>query len=242
MEKYKERIDKIIASTGRMSRKDVKKAALRRRICINGVPVKDASSKATENDILTLDGEQIVYKRYIYVMMNKPKGYVCSTDDPSSPIVNILLDEELQRLELFSIGRLDKNTTGLVILTNDGVLAHDLLAPSKHVSKKYLFETKYPLKDEYISVFKQGAVLEDGTVCKPATLEYIDKTHGYITICEGKFHQIKRMFSSVGNSIQELHRLSISTIVLDKALNYADYRLLSDDEISLLKPNSDASC
>ncbi len=235
MEKYKERIDKIIASTGIMSRKDAKKAVSKRRICLNGVPVKDVAQKATEIDVLTLDGEPIEYKKYIYIMMNKPKGYVCSTDDPSSPIVNLLLNEQLQRLDLFSIGRLDKYTTGLIILTNDGVLAHSLLSPTKHVYKKYQFETKAPMSAEYIEVFEKGVVLEDGTVCRPAKLEQTDETHGYITICEGKFHQIKRMFLSVGNEIAELKRISIGNVTLDNALNYAEYRSLTEDEIVSLK-------
>ncbi len=235
MESYNERIDKIIASTGIMSRKDAKKAAKEHRILLNGSVVKDCAAKAGNKDVLTLDGKIIKYNKFIYVMLNKPKGYVCSTDDPSSPIVNELLSDELQRLDLFSIGRLDKNTTGLVILTNDGVTAHKLLAPTKHVNKKYYFETKLPLKEEYKKVFFDGVVLEDGTVCKSALLELSGEKCGFITIHEGKFHQIKRMFDAVGNKITELERISIGTINLDKSLNYADFRLLTEEEILALK-------
>lgn len=235
MEKYKERVDKIIASTGLLSRKEVKKAASRHRILLNGKPISDTSVKATEGDVLTLDGEQIEYKRHIYIMLNKPKGYVCSTDDPKSPIVNLLLSEQLQNLDLFSIGRLDKYTTGLVILTNDGVLAHNLLSPTKHVYKKYYFETKNPIEHNYAEAFKNGVTLEDGTLCRPATLEVLSENSGYITICEGKFHQIKRMFLSVGNEITELHRVSIGAITLDNALNYADFRHLTAQEENALK-------
>lgn len=235
MEKYKERIDKIIASTGIMSRRDVKKAAAKQRIHLNDAPVKDVSIKATEADTIMLDGKPIEYKRFIYVMMNKPKGYVCSTDDPSSPIVNVLLREQLQHLNLFSIGRLDKNTTGLVILTNDGVLAHDLISPSKHVYKKYYFETKRALEDGYAERFKSGITLEDGSLCRPAIYESTSENSGYLTICEGKFHQIKRMFLSLGNEITELHRVSIGAVSLDNTLKYADYRLLTEEEINSLK-------
>ena len=234
MEKYNERIDKIIASTGIMSRKEVKKSAKERRILLNGNVIKDCSVKAKADDVLTLDGNVIEYKKHVYVMMNKPKGYVCSTDDPSSPIVNELLCPEFQRLELFSIGRLDKNTTGLIILTNDGALAHKLLSPTKHVDKKYSFEAKHPLKTEYIKVFHDGVKLEDGTICRPAVLEITGEKYGTITIHEGKFHQIKRMFEAVGNKIVALERLSIGSVVLDKALNYADFRRLTEDEISAL--------
>lgn len=235
MENYNERIDKIIASTGALSRKEVKKAAKERRILLNGNVVTDCAKKATEKDVLVFDGHVIQYKKYIYIMMNKPKGYVCSTDDPSSPIVNELLSPELKRLDLFSIGRLDKNTTGLVILTNDGVLAHKLLSPTKHVNKKYSFETKLPLKQEYVDVFKNGVVLEDGTKCRPAVLEITGEKIGLVTIHEGKFHQIKRMFESVGNKIVSLNRLSIGDVFLDKALNYASFRYLNDEEVTLLK-------
>ena len=235
MENYNERIDKIIASTGIMSRKEVKKAAKERRILLNGNVVKDCGVKAKGSDTLTLDGEIIKYKEFTYIMLNKPKGYVCSTDDPSSPIVNELLSPKLQRLELFSIGRLDKNTTGLVILTNDGALAHQLLSPAKHVSKTYIFETKLPLKEEYITSFKNGIILEDGTKCRPAILDILGENSGKVTIHEGKFHQIKRMFEAVGNKIVSLERLSIGTVTLDKALNYADFRDLTKEEISALK-------
>lgn len=235
MENYNERIDKIIASTGIMSRKDAKKAAKERRILLNGTVIKDCATKAKDSDILTLDGETIRYKEFTYVMLNKPKGYVCSTDDPSSPIVNELLSPELQRLDLFSIGRLDKNTTGLVILTNDGTTAHKLLSPTKHVDKKYYFETKLPLKEEYKDAFLNGVVLEDGTVCRSAVLEYVGEKCGFITIHEGKFHQIKRMFDAVANKITELERVSIGSISLDKSLKYGDFRHLSNEEIDALK-------
>jgi len=235
MESYKERIDKIIASTGIMSRKEVKKAAKERRVLLNGNIVKDCATKASSKDVLTLDGKRIEYKKYVYIMLNKPKGYVCSTDDPSSPIVNELLCPELQRLELFSIGRLDKNTTGLVILTNDGALTHKLLAPNKHVDKKYRFETKLPLKEEYVKIFADGVVLEDGTVCRSAQLIIEDGNKGVIIIHEGKFHQIKRMFEAVGNKITALERIAIGGVTLDKALNYADFRHLTEEESEALR-------
>lgn len=234
MEKYKERIDKIIASTGLMSRKEVKKAALKKRISLNGNIVTDCSLKVTETDTLTLDRKKVTYNKYIYIMLNKPKGYVCSTDDPKSPIVNLLLSEQLQKAKLFSIGRLDKDTTGLVILTNDGALTHNLLSPSKHVDKKYYYNCESKLSDPDIKHFADGITLEDGTPCKPAKLEPMGETDGYIIITEGKYHQIKRMFAAVGNKITALKRISIGNLKLDNTLKYAEYRYLTKAELDSL--------
>ncbi len=235
MESYNERIDKIISSCTALSRKDVKKAAQAKRITLNGTPIKSCAEKATNTDILCLDGKQLHYTKFIYLMMNKPKGYVCSTDDPKSPIVLELLSPEYQKAELFSIGRLDKNTTGLVILTNDGKLAHDLLAPTKHVEKTYLVVLKFPYEDRYPELFSNGIVLDDGYKCKSATIEYIDKNKCTLTITEGKFHQIKRMFDAVGNKVVDLERLSMGDVTLDNSLKQADFRPLTTDEIKKLR-------
>ncbi len=235
MESYNERIDKIIASTGKLSRSEAKKAAKKGLIKVNGRTVKDCSLKITEDDTLTLNDEEIVYNKYIYIMLNKPKGYVCSTDDPSSPIVNILLSEDLQKLNLFSIGRLDKNTTGLVILTNDGETAHRIISPSKHVDKQYIAETAKEIIPEVIDVFKDGATLEDGYKCMPAVLEILSSHRCAITIREGKYHQIKRMFESVGNKVVELNRISIGGLLLDDGLKQGEYKFLSTADISALK-------
>ncbi|MBE6678072.1 MAG: 16S rRNA pseudouridine(516) synthase [Ruminococcaceae bacterium] len=234
MESYYERIDKIIASTGKLSRNEVKKAAKKGLIKVNGKTTKDCSLKITGTDTLTLNGEVITYSKYIYVMLNKPKGYVCSTDDPSSPTVNILLSEDLQRLNLFSIGRLDKNTTGLVILTNDGETAHRLISPTKHVDKKYIAVTANEIAPNVIDVFKDGAVLEDGYKCMPAELEILSPDRCAITIREGKYHQIKRMFESVGNKVIELTRVSIGNLSLDTGLKQGEYKVLTKPEISAL--------
>ncbi len=234
-EKFYERIDKIIASTGKMSRKDAKKAAKDGRITVNGKAVKDCSVKACEHDDVRLDGSQIIYRRWIYVMLNKPKGYVCSTDDPSSPIVNLLLSDELQNLDLFSIGRLDKNTTGLVILTNDGALTHKLLSPTKHVEKEYTVSTEKTISTNTVDVFEEGATLEDGYKCLPASLKISGANTATIIIREGKYHQIKRMFESVGNKVTKLERIRIGNLKLDFGLKQGEFKILSDEEILLLR-------
>jgi len=231
---YFERIDKIIASTGMMSRSDAKKAAKKGLVKLNGIIIKDCSTKASENDDLTVNGRSVRYKKYVYIMLNKPKGYVCSTDDPSSPIVNLLLNEELQRLNLFSIGRLDKNTTGLVILTNEGELAHRIISPSGHIDKVYRVQTKLPIDRALSKNFLDGITLDDGYKCKSAVLDITDETKCTVTISEGKYHQIKRMFEAVGNKVVELKRVSIGKIVLDNRLNQGEYRVLTPDEERLL--------
>lgn len=234
MKTFNERIDKIIASTGTMSRSEAKKAAKKGLILLNGTVIKDCSIKATERDELIVKNKRIEYQKYIYVMLNKPKGYVCSTDDPSSPIVNVLLNEELQRLNLFSIGRLDKNTTGLVILTNDGDLAHRLISPSKHVDKIYEVTTKQPIQSNYREAFKNGITLDDGYRCMPAGLEVTGEQTCRVTIKEGKYHQIKRMFDSLGNKVVELNRISIGCIPLDNGLKQGEYRVLTVNETEAL--------
>lgn len=242
MEVYKERIDKIIASNGYLSRKDVKRAAQNRRITLNGKVIRDCSTKASQNDTLCIDGKQVHYVKFIYLMLNKPKGYVCSTDDPKSPTVLDLLPEEYKRAELFSIGRLDKNTTGLVILTNDGKLCHDLLSPTKHVEKTYIASLKNPFDESYIKSFADGITLEDGYVCKPAKIISYDDNICTLSISEGKFHQIKRMFESVDNKVMDLERISIGSIELDKALKQADFRPLTAEEIKTLGKENNGNC
>ena len=231
---YFERIDKIIASTGMMSRSDAKKAAKKGLVKLNGIIIKDCSTKASENDDLTVNGRSVRYKKYVYIMLNKPKGYVCSTDDPSSPIVNLLLNEELQRLNLFSIGRLDKNTTGLVILTNDGEIAHRIISPSGHINKVYRVQTKFPIDRALSKNFLDGITLDDGYKCKSAVLDITDETKCTVTISEGKYHQIKRMFESVGNKVIELTRVSIGNLSLDTGLKQGEYKVLTKPEISAL--------
>lgn len=234
MENYNERIDKIIASTGKLSRSETKKIAKKGGICVNGKPIKDCSVKVTSADTLTLFGEPIVYHKNIYIMLNKPKGYVCSTDDPSSPIVNELLNDELKKLNLFSIGRLDKNTTGLVILTNDGETAHRLISPTKHVNKVYIVTVAQDVSPEAVELFESGIILDDGYKCLPAVLELIDERRCKVTLREGKYHQIKRMFESIGNKVVELTRISIGNLELDRGLKQGDFKVLSEEETAML--------
>ena len=168
--------------------------------------------------------------------MNKPDGVVSATEDGRDKTVIDLLPEELQKLDLFPCGRLDKHTLGLVMLTDDGDLAHRLLSPKHHVKKKYRFECKFALTDDEIEYLEKGATLEDGYITKPSKIELdSDKKSGYITLVEGKYHQIKRMLESVNNKITYLERVTFGPLCLDKTLGRGEWRFLSKEEIERLE-------
>lgn len=189
-------------------------------------------------DNIFLDNERIIYRRYIYLMMNKPKGLVSSTDDPSFKTVVDILDQEYLIYKPFPVGRLDKDTEGLLLITNDGKLAHELLSPKKRVDKKYYVEVDGYVEEEHIRLFKEGIILDDGYKTLPSQLEIINSSivsKVYLTIQEGKFHQVKRMFKSVGMKVLYLKRISMGNLILDENLDVGQFRELTDEEISLLK-------
>ncbi len=231
------RIDKFISECGLATRKETAQLAKRGQISVNGEVVKDSSKHIDpEHDSVTFMGNVIEYRKFTYVMLNKPKGYVSATEDSRFPPVTDLLPKELRKMELFPVGRLDKDTEGLMILTNDGKLAHALLSPKKHVSKVYYFVAKLPLPKEAVRAFEEGIVLADGYVCKSAKLVLEDTgDRGYITLTEGKYHQIKRMVASFSNKVVELSRVEFATIPLDRGLKLGEWRYLTDSEIALLK-------
>lgn len=220
-----------------LSRSECKAAAKKGRITVNGVTVKSSDTKIDDNDILTLDGKEIVRRRFFYIMMNKPKGYVCSTDEAGEKSVLELLKAEDNAKNMFPAGRLDKDTVGFLLITNDGTLAHNLLAPKKHVEKTYFFKCRNKLSENDISVLENG-VMMDGEMTKPAIIQAIG-TEGTITITEGKFHQIKRMFGYVNNEILYLRRLTFGGLKIDESLKEGEYRLLTDEEVYLLRNRLD---
>ncbi|MDL2287567.1 16S rRNA pseudouridine(516) synthase [Eubacteriales bacterium OttesenSCG-928-G02] len=232
----KTRVDKILSNSNIFTRSEAKKAISKRRITVNGEIIKASDLKIDENDILAVDGIPVARETYSYIMMNKPEGYVCSTDDPKSPIVFSLLSENHYRKDFFTVGRLDKNTVGLVLITNDGKLAHDLLSPKKHIEKKYYFKLKFPLKGTEADAFTSGILLDDEKITKPAKL-YAEKgeNDGYLIITEGKFHQVKRMFEAVHNKVVFLQRVEFAGLPLDPALKSGEYRFLTEIEIEKLK-------
>lgn len=231
------RIDKLISDAGIASRKESARAAKNGQITVDGVVVKDVSKHIDpEKAKVVFQGREIVYRKYTYVMLNKPEGYVSATDDKSLPYVTELLPDELQRMELFPVGRLDRDTTGLMILTNNGQLAHSLLSPKHHVEKEYYFTAAEPLCVGAESQFESGVTLADGYECKSALLALSeDRTSGKITLTEGKYHQIKRMIAAMGNRVTSLERISFGTIPLDESLARGEWRYLTSEEIITLE-------
>ena len=231
------RIDKLLSELGLCTRREAAKIAKSGGILVDGKPVKDVSEHIDpEKNKVTLLGREVVYQKYTYVMLNKPEGYVSATDDKSLPYVTELLPEELRRRELFPVGRLDRDTVGLMILTNNGQLAHSLLSPKHHVEKEYYFTAAEPLCVGAKGQFESGVTLADGYECKSAALSLSeDRMSGKITLTEGKYHQIKRMIAAMGNRVTSLKRISFGTIPLDENLSLGEWRYLTDEEISVLE-------
>ena len=230
------RIDKFISELGVASRKEAAKIAKSGGVLVDGVAVKDLSAHIDpEKNTVTFQSRELSYSRFTYVMLNKPAGYVSATEDTRLPVVTELLPKELQKRELFPVGRLDRDTVGLMILTNNGPLAHRLLSPKHHVEKKYYFECEKPLPKEAERAFLCGITLADGYECKSAGLLLDEgRRSGVITLTEGKYHQIKRMIASLDSSVTYLKRITFSDIPLDDALCEGKWRYLTDEEISIL--------
>ncbi|MBQ9161706.1 MAG: rRNA pseudouridine synthase [Clostridia bacterium] len=230
------RLDKYMSLAGVLSRSDTARAVRAGDILINGVVPKRADERLdADTDTVTYRGERVVYREFTYVLLNKPQGYVSATEDGSQMTVLELLPEELQRVrpQLFPCGRLDKNTTGLMILTNDGQLSHKLLSPKRHVDKTYRFAVKFPLSDADVTQLESGVDI-GGYVTAPCNVTLSDDKNGEITIHEGKYHQIKLMMEAVHNQIVELERISFGKITLPDDLPCGQCRLMSDGEIKAL--------
>ena len=230
------RIDKLISDAGLASRRECAAAAKRGQLTVNGVAVRDPSVHIDpERDEIIFLGKRVEYNEFVYVMLNKPEDYISATEDGKLPVVTELLPEELRRRELFPVGRLDKDTVGLMILTNDGQLAHALLSPRRHVAKEYRFFASEPLDASAEERFASGITLADGYECKSAELLCdADRRGGVITLTEGKYHQIKRMVAAVGSRVEFLERISFAGISLDRALRRGEWRYLTDAEVDLL--------
>ena len=231
------RLDRFLSDMGVCSRTQTKKAVRAGLVSINGAVVKKSDAQLEpERDSVVYMGEQIKYEKYTYIMLNKPKGYISATDDKSKKTVLELLSPRLAARELFPCGRLDIDTTGLLILTNDGQLAHALLSPKHHAKKVYRFQTDKRLPDTAVEAVRQGLVLSDGYECMSAELVLDGEgCGGYITLQEGKFHQIKRMAHTLGAEITEFERVAFGGVELDTSLARGEYRALAKDEIALLE-------
>lgn len=231
------RIDKMLSELGLCTRKEAAKIAKSGGILVDGVAERDVSKHIDpDKNRITLMGRDVSYQKYTYVMLNKPEGYVSATDDKSLPYVTELLPEELRRRELFPVGRLDRDTVGLMILTNNGQLAHSLLSPRHHVEKEYYFTAAEPLRAGAEDAFRDGVTLADGYECKSAEIRLDDgRKSGIIVLTEGKYHQIKRMIASQDNRVTSLERISFGGIQLDRELDRGEWRYLTKEEIESLE-------
>lgn len=232
------RLDKFFTETATLSRREAIEQIRKGKVQVNGIVVIDSATKINENtDVIVYDGNIVSYQKYVYIMLNKPEGVVSATEDTNQKTVLDLLPDKYKKLGLFPCGRLDKDTLGLVMLTNNGELAHNLLSPKKHVQKTYRYNCANPLSNESKQKIENGLMLADGYITKSCKITKINDTIGDITLTEGKYHEIKRLFGAVGNKITYLERISFGPLKLDVSLKRGEWRELTINEIDQLKGN-----
>lgn len=236
------RLDKLLAHMGYGTRKEVKQLLKSGAVMWNGEVIKSANQKVNpEEDSITVYGERVEYKEFLYLMMNKPADVISATWDKMDQTVIDLLIEEDRHFEPFPVGRLDKDTEGLLLLTNDGKLAHQLLTPKNNIAKTYMAKVKHPIDEEDVNRFAEGIQLEE-FMTKPAVLERtVDDLIIRVTITEGKFHQVKRMVHAIDNEVLHLQRVSMGSLKLDESLALGEYRELTDEELSSLLQDIEAA-
>lgn len=229
------RLDKYLSECKIGTRSEIKKLVKQGIISVNGKAVTASDMQISEIcDKICVNGNEVVYKKYVYLMLNKPPGYLSATWDKSQPVVCDLVPEQYRAYDVFPVGRLDIDTEGLLILTNDGDFNHKLTSPKKNVYKKYFARLDAPAEEVDIKVFKAGIELKDFTT-KPALLEICENPHEvYVHIAEGKFHQVKRMCAHVGKNVTYLKRVAIGNLVLDDTLPLGGIRELTDEELKKL--------
>ena len=229
------RIDKLLSHSNYGTRKEVKELIRKGYVLVNGIIIKDDDYKVDElKDEIVVANNEIKWEEFIYIMLNKPADYVSATYDNFKPTV-ISLINGYEKRNLFPVGRLDIDTEGLLLITNDGNLCHKLLSPKNHVIKKYYVEFEGTYKESFIDSFKEGIILDDGYKCMPANIEYLGQNKCYIYIKEGKFHQVKRMLESLNCNVTYLKRVEFGSLKLDNSLKLGEYRNLTKEEIDLLK-------
>lgn len=242
--KQTQRLDKLLAHAGFGTRSGIKLLVKQGAVQVNGRTVKDSGIQVNPGtDEITVDGERVHYKEFVYLMLNKPPGVISATEDLRDKTVLDLIGPDYAHYDLFPVGRLDKDTEGLLLLTNDGKLAHELLSPKKHVPKMYYAEVEGTVTEEDREAFRKGVTLDDGYVTMPAELVILAEgdpslqrpSKIELTIMEGKFHQVKRMFESVGKKVVYLKRIKMGSLLLDEYLGLGEYRELTDGELAGLK-------
>lgn len=229
-----QRLDKLIASQGRFSRREVQELIKNGAVKVNGITVRDRGAKSDdEKDIICVNGEQLDFQRFVYIMLNKPKGVVSATNDKNEKTVIDLVPKEFKGRNLFPAGRLDITTTGFVLVTDDGDFAHRILSPKNHIEKTYEARLAESVTEGQLEAVSNGIELKDGTKCLPAKVTVLadgEKPLVEIKICEGKYHQIKRMFAAAGNGVIELKRTQMGKLTLDPSLKEGECRLLDAHE------------
>ncbi len=233
------RLDKILCHMGIASRRDLRPLIRTGAVKIDGERARSGSEHVNvETQVVTFRGEEVIYQEFVYLMLNKPEGYLSATEDGRGATVIDLIGDDYNFFELFPVGRLDRDTEGLLVLTNNGKIAHELLAPKKHVPKKYYAEIRGKVTEADGVRFHEGITL-DGNKTMPAVLEILendeDTSKIMLTICEGKYHQVKRMFEVVGKEVTYLKRVQMGQLKLDETLPLGSYRELTDTELELLK-------
>ena len=226
------RLDRFLSNSGLGSRKDVQKLIRAGRVFLDGTPSTDPGA-GTDGKTVTLDGKPVLPPGPVCLMVNKPAGVLTAREDPRQPTVMDLLPQDVSRTGCMPVGRLDKDTTGLLILTTDGVLAHRLISPKRHVDKVYLAEVECPLTEDTVERFARGVPLKDFTAL-PARLEILGATLGRVTVHEGKYHQVKRMFCACGCPVVRLHRAAFGPLEMDPALSPGEWRCLTPEETGAL--------
>ena len=225
------RIDKYISNCGYASRKDVKKLIKNGVVTINGTVCKKAEQQVDEKSEICVEGNKLVYREFVYLMLNKPQGYISAVYDKKYPVVTDLVDEKYAHFEVFPVGRLDIDTEGLLILSNDGQFAHEMTSPKKNIYKRYFARLDKPMEEKDIEIFAAGMEFKEFTA-KPAKLEITDNPEEvYIEIAEGKFHQVKRMCERVGKSVVYLKRVAIGGLTLDETLEIGQIKELTKEDL-----------
>lgn len=234
-----QRLDKLIASQGRFSRREVQELIKNGAVKVNGITIRDRGAKSDdEKDIICVNGEQLDFQRFVYIMLNKPKGVVSATNDKNEKTVIDLVPKEFKGRNLFPAGRLDITTTGFVLVTDDGDFAHRILSPKNHIEKTYEARLAESVTEGQLEAVRNGIELKDGTKCLPAKVTVLadgEKPLVEIKICEGKYHQIKRMFAAAGNGVIELKRTQMGRLTLDPSLKEGECRLLDAHEVQKIE-------
>lgn len=234
-----QRLDKLIASQGRFSRREAQELIKNGAVKVNGITVRDRGAKSDdEKDIICVNGEQLNFQRFVYIMLNKPKGVVSATNDKNEKTVIDLVPKEFKGRNLFPAGRLDITTTGFVLVTDDGDFAHRILSPKNHIEKTYEARLAESVTEGQLEAVRNGIGLKDGTKCLPAKVTVLadgEKPLVEIKICEGKYHQIKRMFAAAGNGVIELKRTQMGRLTLDPSLKEGECRLLDAHEVQKIE-------